>query len=167
MKNSNIRMLFLLAPLLFVFSTHSFASDIKYPKGWKNWPISASGVIPAKNAKLPPDLPLIVKKTFQTYNWVNNGKGSAYNLRVNPKQRSYFKQKRKYKNRPTAVLELTDIKVILVTGHVLNEPQYGAYSYEGKEISSAHPSLAPKTCTNCHTGFNEACKTGICNPKSR
>lgn len=167
MKNRNILKLFLLASLLFGFSTHSFASDIKFPKDWKNWPVSSSGTIPARNAKLPADLPLIVKKTFQTYSWVNNGKGSAYNLRVSPKQRSNFKQKRKYKNRPTAVLELTDIKVILVTGHLLNEPQYGAYSYDGKDMSSAHPSLAPKACVNCHTGFGEACKTGICNPKSR
>lgn len=160
-------MLFLWATLLFGLSTFSFASDIKFPKGWESWPVSSSGTIPAKNTKLPPDLPLIVKKTFQTYNWVNNGKGSAYKLRINPRQRSYFKRKGKYKNRPTAVLELTDIKVILVTGHLLNEPQYGAYSYDGKNISSAHPSLAPKACVDCHTGFYEACKTGICNPKSR
>ncbi len=62
----------------------------------------------------------------------------------------------------TAVLELTDIKVLLVTEHLLGEAMYGVYTYDGKDITEAHPSLNTAVCTTCHTGYGEACLYGIC-----
>ena len=132
-------------------------SDAEFPKGWENWPIHHSGKILSKETAIPADLPPIVIETMKTYNWVNDGKGSAYNVRLNPAQKAGA-----YEDGPTGVLELTDIKALLVTEHLVGEPQYGAYSYDGKDISDAHPSLNPSACTTCHSGYGDACITGVC-----
>lgn len=138
-------------------------SDAEFPKGWEKWPVLSSAAIPDNQTPIPDDLPAIVKETIKTYNWVQDGKGSKYNVRVNPAHMDAYKARTKeYPDGPTAVLELTDIKALLVTEHLLGEPQYGAYSYDGKDIADAHPSLNPKTCMTCHTGYGEACVSGIC-----
>ena len=138
-------------------------SDAEFPKGWDKWPVQSSGVIPDNQTPIPDDLPAIVKETVKTYNWIQDGKGSKYNIRINPAHMDAYKARSKeYPDGPTAVLELTDIKALLVTEHLLGEPQYGAYSYDGKDIADAHPSLNPKTCMTCHTGYGEACVSGIC-----
>ncbi|WP_198264090.1 hypothetical protein [sulfur-oxidizing endosymbiont of Gigantopelta aegis] len=132
-------------------------SDAEFPKGWDSWPIHHSGTILGKETTIPTDLPPIVIETMKTYNWINDGKGSAYNLRINPDQTLGD-----YKDGPTGVLELVDIKALLVTEHLVGEPQYGVFTYDGKDISDAHPSLNPSTCTTCHTGYGDACITGVC-----
>ncbi len=139
------------------------ASDAEFPKGWESWPVVSSAAIPDNQSPIPDDLPEIVKQTVKTYNWIQDGKGSRYNVRVNPAHKdAYLKRHGEYPDGPTAVLELTDIKALLVTEHLLGEPQYGAYTFDGKDIADAHPSLAPKTCVACHTGYGEACVTGVC-----
>ncbi|HFC52904.1 MAG TPA: hypothetical protein ENJ43_00540 [Gammaproteobacteria bacterium] len=146
-----------------VWSGAYAASDAEFPKGWESWPVVGSGAIPDNKSPIPDGLPEIVKETVKTYNWIQDGKGSKYNVRVNPAHKdAYIKRHGGYPDGPTAVLELTDIKALLVTEHLLGEPQYGAYSFDGKDISEAHPSLAPKTCTTCHSGYGEACVTGVC-----
>ncbi len=138
-------------------------SDAEFPKGWDSWPVVGSGVIPDNQSPIPDDLPAIVKETIKTYNWVQDGKGSKYNVRVNPAHMDAYKARtEEYPDGPTAVLELTDIKALLVTEHLLGEAQYGAYTYDGKDIADAHPSLNPKTCKTCHTGYGEACISGVC-----
>ncbi len=132
-------------------------SDAEFPAGWDKWPIHHSGQILGKEKTLPENLPPIVVETMKTYNWINEGKGSAYHVRLNPAQKAG-----NYQDGATGVLELTDIKVLLVTEHLVGEPQYGAYTYDGKDISDAHPSLAPQTCTTCHSGYGDACITGVC-----
>lgn len=145
------------------FSSVGWAeSAAVFPKGWDTWPITHSGAIPGNKTKIPTDLPAIVKETFKTYNWIQDGKGSAYNVRVNPRQRNAQRSGKSYEDGPSAVLELTDIKVLLVTEHLLGEPQYGVFSYDGKDLSAAHPSLDPKACNNCHSGYKEICRDGIC-----
>ncbi len=149
---------YLVCLVLFGLSSIVLAeSDAEFPKGWDSWPVHHSGRILGKETAIPADLPPIVIETMKTYNWVNDGKGSAYNVRLNPAQKAGD-----YKDGPTGVLELTDIKVLLVTEHLVGEPQYGAYTYEGKDISDAHPSLNPKACTTCHTGYGDACINGVC-----
>jgi hypothetical protein len=139
------------------------ASDAPFPKDWQTWPVTHSGTILGKQAEIPANLPPIVKETMKTYNWVNDGKGSAYNVRIDPKDKAAASaRKGKFDDGDTAVLELVDIKVLLVTAHLLGEAQYGVYTYDGKEISAAHPSLAPQVCNTCHTGYGEACITGVC-----
>ncbi|HHS83659.1 MAG TPA: hypothetical protein ENK38_01880 [Gammaproteobacteria bacterium] len=138
-------------------------SDAEFPKGWESWPVLSSAAIPDNQSAIPDGLPAIVKETIKTYNWVQDGKGSKYNVRVNPAHMDAYKTRTgDYPDGPTAVLELTDIKALLVTEHLLGEPQYGAYSYDGKDLADAHPSLSPKACVACHTGYGEACVTGIC-----
>ena len=132
------------------------ASDASFPTGWETWPVLKEGAIPPKAEPVPADLPGIVQETFKTYNWVNDGKGSAYKVRLNPAHKAG-------EDGPAAVLELTDIKALLVTEHLLGEPLYGAWSYAGKDLADAHPSLAPKVCAACHSGYGEACVQGICN----
>lgn len=138
------------------------ASDAPLPKDWQSWPIHHSGAIPSNKVAISAELPPIVRETFKAYNWVRDGQGSAYNVRINPAKSPATG---KYADGPTAVLELTDIKVVFVTEHLLGEPQYGAWTFDGKDMSGAHPSLAPKACTTCHTGYGEACVTGICQKK--
>lgn len=139
------------------------ASDAPFPKDWQNWPVTHSGAIPSSATAIPADLPAIVKETVKTYNWIVDGKGSPYNVRIAPAARPIAGARNgKFGDGDTAVLELTDAKVILVTGHLLGEPQYGVYSFDGKDLAEAHPSLAPKVCTTCHSGYGEACIAGVC-----
>ena len=159
-----IRALFAMA-LFAVFSIPAAwaGSDAQFPKDWQSWPVARSGAIPSNKAAIPDTLPPIVRETFKTYNWVHDGMGTAYNVRINPAQMQAVKEgKGKFADGPTAVLELTDIKALFVTDHLLGEPQYGAYSIDGKDISGAHPSLAPKVCATCHSGYGEACRNGVC-----
>ncbi|HXW31339.1 MAG TPA: hypothetical protein VEK55_18410, partial [Xanthobacteraceae bacterium] len=108
-------------------------------------------------------LPTIVKETFKTYNWVADGKGSAYNVRLSAQAKGPAAARNgKFADGDSAVLELTDAKVLLVTSHLLGEPQYGVYGYDGKDLSGAHPSLAGKVCNTCHSGYSEACVAGVC-----
>lgn len=147
---------------LFVAGGAYAASDAPLPKDWQSWPIHHSGQITSNKTAIPADLPPIVRETLKTYNWVHDGKGTAYNVRVNPAKAGIAKAKGKYADGPTAVLELVDIKAVFVTDHLLGDPQYGAWSFDGKDLADAHPSLAPKVCTTCHSGYGEACFSGIC-----
>lgn len=157
------RFLAALALVLLSAGAAQAASDAPLPKDWQSWPILRSGVIPSNKTAIPADLPAIVRETVKTYNWVRDGQGTAYNVRVNPAQMPAVKAgKGKYADGPTAVLELVDIKAVFVTDHLLGEPQYGAWSFDGKDLSGAHPSLAPKVCQTCHSGYGEACITGVC-----
>jgi hypothetical protein len=153
-----------LVAALSTLSSGVFAgSDAAFPKDWQAWPITHSGTIPGSASVIAPDLPPIVKETFKTYNWVDDGKGSAYNVRLSPQAKGPAAARNgKFADGDSAVLELTDAKVLLVTGHLLGEPQYGVYSYDGKDLSSAHPSLAGKVCNTCHSGYSEACVAGVC-----
>lgn len=149
-----------------VISTAQAGSDAKFPKGWESWPVKSSGAIPSNKTAIAGNLPPIVQETFKTYNWTNDGKGTAYKVRVNPAQEGGYKARNgKFNDGPTAVLDLTDIKAILVTEHFLGEPVYGAFSYDGKDLSGAHGSLSPAACKKCHTGYGNACVTGVCSHK--
>ncbi len=139
------------------------ASDASFPEGWESWPVTKSGAIPSNDTAIPAGLPPIVQETIKTYNWVQDGKGTAYNVRVNPPQKkAHASRNGEFEDMSTAVLELTDIKVLLVTEHLLGEAMYGVYTYDGKDITEAHPSLNTAVCTTCHTGYGEACLYGIC-----
>ena len=110
----------------------------------------------------------IVQATIKAYNWIQDGKGSAYKIRINSAQKgAYSAGKGQYADTVTAVLELTDIKVLLTTEHLLGQPQYGVYTYDRKDISDAHPSLKMQTCTTCHSGYGEACIAGVCSRKAQ
>ncbi|MGK7345186.1 MAG: hypothetical protein ACNS63_05195 [Candidatus Nitrospinota bacterium M3_3B_026] len=154
----------LLAVFSLAVSSNAFAgSNAEFPKGWESWPIAGKGAIPDNKSPIPSDAPAIVQETIKTYNWINDGKGSPYYVRIHPdKKDAAAARKGQFDDGPTAVLELTDIKVILVTEHLIGEPQYGAYTYDGKDMADAHPSLAPKTCADCHSGYGEACVNGVC-----
>lgn len=149
---------FLSLLLLTIISSTALAeSDAEFPNGWESWPIHHSGTILGKETAIPTNLPPIVIETMKTYNWVNDGKGTAYNLRLNPSQKVGD-----YQDGPIGILELIDIKVLFVTDHLIGEPQYGVYSYDGEDISGAHPTLKAETCTTCHSGYGDACIAGIC-----
>jgi hypothetical protein len=153
----------LVAALSTLTSSAFAGSDAPFPKNWRSWPVTHSGTIPGSATEIAPDLPPIVKETFKTYNWVVDGKGSAYNVRLSPEAKGPAAARNgKFPDGDTAVLELTDAKVLLVTNHLLGEPQYGVYSYDGQDLSGAHPSLAGKVCNTCHSGYREACVAGVC-----
>ncbi len=157
-----VLVLVLLAGLCSVTSARA-GSDAQLPGDWQSWPIHHSGQILANKTAIPETLPPIVRETMKAYNWINDGKGSAYNVRINPAKLPSVKDgKGKFADGPTSVLELTDIKAVFVTEHLLGDPQYGAWSFDGKDLSAAHPSLAPKFCATCHSGYGEACVAGSC-----
>lgn len=139
-------------------------SDAEFPQGWDKWPVHHSGQIFSADMALPNDLPPIVVETMKTYNWVNDGKGSRYNVRINPEKKASLGS-HEYADGSTAVLELVDIKAILVTEHLAGTEQYGAYSFDGKDLSGAHKSLAPSVCTACHSGYGDSCIAGVCTKK--
>ncbi len=139
------------------------ASEALFPEGWQDWPVVSSGTILGQSTPVPDSVPVILRETVQTYNWINDGKGSAYNVRINPAQMEAYKARSgKFADGPTGVLELVDIKALLVTDSLLGEPLYGVYTFDGTDISAAHPSLGLDTCTTCHTGYNDYCVAGIC-----
>ncbi|OGX37232.1 MAG: hypothetical protein A3D87_09405 [Omnitrophica WOR_2 bacterium RIFCSPHIGHO2_02_FULL_50_17] len=138
-------------------------SNADFPQGWEGWPIVATGSIPGNKTILQSDAPAIIKETFKTYNWIQDGQGSFYNVRVNPEQKeAYLAGKGEFADGLTAVMELVDIKVLFVTEHLLGEPQYGVYTYEGGDLmGSGHVSLERKACISCHTGFSEFFRNGV------
>lgn len=137
-------------------------SEALYPEEWRAWPVVASGTILGNAVPVPDDLPAIVRETVHTYNWLNDGQGSAYVVRLHPDKLDAFNGDRVFSDGATAVLELTDAKAILVTDHLLGSPLYGAYSYDGDDLAGAHPSLSLSTCVTCHTGYNDYCTDGVC-----
>jgi|GEM_PF-728162 len=155
----------LMTVMVLLITNQVFAeSDAEFPTGWDSWPVHHSGTILGKDTAIPDGLPPIVIETVKTYNWVQDGKGSAYNVRINPAKTAGLASY-DFGDGPTAVLELTDIKVLLVTDHLVGEEQYGVYTYDGKDISSAHPSLATQVCATCHSGYGDACVKGVCTKK--
>lgn len=154
---------------LFLNSTSAFAqSETKFPNDWKTWPVTATGTISGAETPIPANAPPILRDTLRSYNWINNGKGSAYEVRVNPAQmNTYLAHNGKFIDGPTAILVLTDINVLLVTEHLLGQPSYGVFSVEGKDITGAHPSLAPQVCRTCHTGYSDICINGVCSTKRK
>jgi len=141
-------------------------SDAAFPTGWETWPVVSSGTIPGRDTPIPADAPPIVKETVKVYNWVNDGRGTAYRARVNPAQASVHASRAgDFADGATAVLELVDIKALFVTDHLLGEPQYGVFTFDGKDITGAHPSLDAKACETCHSGYRDACYAGVCSKK--
>jgi hypothetical protein len=163
---ANIKYLFFsnfVIALVIFMSPAMAASDADFPKDWKMWPVVSVGEIPSNKATLPQDLPPIVLETIKTYNWINDGDGSKYSIRVHPEKLvSHKSHTGDFEDGPTSVLELTDIKAILVTSHLLGEPQYGVFTFDGKDISDAHHSLAPEVCQTCHSGYGDSCVAGVC-----
>ncbi len=101
-----------------------------FPPGWSNWPVVKEGRIPAKGEPLN-DLPPIVRETFKTYEWINDGQGSAYAIRFNPDKQDG----KDYGSGPTAVFHIKELGVLLVTGHLRGVASvYGVYTDNGKDI---------------------------------
>ena len=135
-----------------------------YPPHWQSWPVLKQGRIPPKGADLPADLPAIVRQTFKTYSWINEGRGSSYTIRIDPDKKGTHD----YGTGPTAVFHIHKIGVLLVTGHLRGISVYGVYTDSGKDISGSHPSLRVRVCRGCHASHGQhtsgrfGCTKGIC-----
>lgn len=154
----------LVAGVLVAMTSAVYAkSNADFPTGWETWPVIASGTIPGTEAVLPADTPAIVKETYKTYNWIQDGKGSFYNVRINPAQRdANLAGKGQYADGIIGVMELVDIKVLFVTEHLLGEPLYGVYTYDGADLMGSGPaSLEHKTCATCHSGYSQFFLKGV------
>jgi hypothetical protein len=136
-----------------------------FPTGWESWPIHHTGTIPPKGVAIPVDLPEAFQSTFRAYNWVNDGKGAAYNIRMATSIIGI--ERTALPDGPTGVLEIPAMKVLLVTEHRGGKPVYGAYSYDGADVSSAHPTISAKFCNACHISYPEVCVNGVCNLNRR
>lgn len=136
-----------------------------FPIGWDTWPIHHTGAIPPKGTAIPVDLPEAFQSTFRAYNWVNEGNGAAYNIRM--ATRVIGLDRNALPDGSTGVLELPALKVLLVTEHRGGKPIYGAYAYDGTDVSGLHPSLAAKFCNACHASYKEICVASVCNLNQR
>ncbi len=150
-------------------ASQAFAqSEAKLPGDWESWPVTAAGKLTGSDTAIPGDAPAILRDTLKAYSWLNNGKGSAYEVRVNPRAMgAYTSRDGKYSDGETAVLFLTDINALLVTEHLLGQATYGVFSADGKDIAGAHPSLAPQVCKTCHSGYSDICVGGLCSTKQK
>jgi len=155
-----------LAGLLFAPVIHAAGvmPQADFPPNWQDWPVVKEGRIPPQGASLK-NLPPIVRETFETYAWINDGQGSPYAIRMHPEKRG----DQGYGSGPTAVFEVKELGVILVTGHLRGVVSvYGIYTADGKDISGTHPSLKLNVCRGCHAshGPNSSgrfgCQKGIC-----
>jgi hypothetical protein len=155
-------------PILFiaVAGTPPRAQSVaQFPTGWDGWPIHHAGTIPPKGTPIPVDLPEAFQATFRAYNWVNDGKGALYNIRM--ATRIIGLDREALPDGATGVLELPELKVLLVTEHRDGKPLYGAYAYDGTDVSGLHPSLAAKFCNACHAPYKKIYVAGVCNLNRR
>lgn len=145
-------------------AAHAAIPEAAYPPDWRSWPVVKEGRIPAQDESLA-DLPPIVRQTFRTYSWVNDGRGSPYAIRMHPDK----KGGKDYGSGPTAVFQIKELGVIFVTGHLRGVVSvYGVYTADGKDLSGSHPSLKTKVCRSCHASRGPhssgkfGCVKGIC-----
>ncbi len=140
-------------------------SVAEFPSGWETWPIHHTGVIPPKGTAIPEDLHQAFQSTFRAYNWLNDGKGAAYRVRMATP--IIGAERTSVPDGPTGVLEVPALKILLVTEHRDGKPVYGAYAFDGTDLSNAHPTVAAKFCNACHESYPDVCVNGICNLNRR
>ncbi|MEO1336410.1 MAG: hypothetical protein AAFV29_12240 [Myxococcota bacterium] len=137
-------------------------SSADYPKDWATWPKIKQTYIPGAETPLPPGIPPLFVETIKTYNWINGGKGTRLDIYVNPKVLDQYKTHGPYPDGVTAVGVYSDVQIVFVTQHLLGEPIYGTFDFEGRDLAGAHPSFSPTICSRCHAGYAEICKGGTC-----
>lgn len=152
--------------LFFSFGLTTFdvyaSSDVEFPAGWEDWPIISTGVIPGSEEPVSRDLPKIIQETYKTYNWINDGKGSVYNVRVHPdKMEEVMSDTKDFSDGVVAIIEFTEIKVFFVTEILLGDALYGIYTFDGTDMEGAHESLKKKTCIICHTSYVDFFESGV------
>lgn len=153
------------AVLMFASSAGRADSVAAFPTGWETWPVHHTGAIPPKGTVVPTDLHEAFQSTFRAYNWLNEGKGAAYNIRMATPIIGI--ERNALPDGLTGVLELPAQKILLVTEHRGGKPVYGAYGYDGTDLSGAHPTVAAKFCNACHASYPDVCVNGVCNLNQR
>lgn len=136
-----------------------------FPTGWETWLVHHTGVIPPKGAVIPADLHEAFQSTFRAYNWLNDGKGAGYVIRMAPSIIGV--DRAALPDGVTGVLEIPALKFLLVTEHRGGKPVYGAYAFDGTDISTAHPTVSAKFCNACHGSYPDVCVNGVCNLNRR
>jgi hypothetical protein len=156
----------LLFSLMMIVSVSARAESVAgFPTGWESWPIHHTGTIPPKGTVVPVDLPEAFQSTFRAYNWVNEGGGAAYNVRMATPVIGI--ERNALPDGLTGVLEIPVMKILLVTEHREGKPVYGAYGYDGADLSGAHPTVSAKFCNACHESYPKVCVNGVCNINRR
>ncbi len=155
----------LVIAVVFVAGPVRAQSVADFPTGWETWPEHHSGSIPPKGAAIPKDLHEAFQSTFRAYNWLNDGKGAGYVIRMAPSIIGV--EREKLPDGPTGVLEIPSLGFLLVTEHRDGKPVYGAYTFEGADISTAHPTVSAKFCNACHDSYPDVCVNGVCNLNRR
>lgn len=153
------------AVMMMVSGVARAQSVANFPSGWDSWPIHHSGAIPSRGTAIPSDLHQAFQSTFRAYNWVNDGKGAPYNIRMATPVIGV--EREALPDGMTGVLELPTLKILLVTEHRGGKPVYGAYAFDGTDLSKAHPTVAAKFCNACHESYPDVCVNGVCNLNQR
>ena len=157
--------------IFFIFAVVSiFAkSECEFPSDFKNYvkvdtPLAAiGGALPPCNADVS-KLPKIYQETVMTYCAIRAEGPGKVEILVKPSALEAFKKRNgQFKDGDTLVMWLKDLKVIFVTTYKNNKPLYGAFTEDGKDVTSKIGSgLHPKDCRTCHSGYSAFCVNGQC-----
>lgn len=146
-----------------VFSTHLAAGSIaSFPAEYTKWILVKESFIPGKDVELPEDTALILQETVRTYNWINKGQGTKFNIYVPENKLGAYSAHGPYEDGPTAVGIFEGSDIIFVIEHLIGDPVYGTYDREGNDISTHHPSFNIDVCIRCHTENSAVCGNGTC-----
>lgn len=153
--------------LFFLASTANAASEAPFPADWQKWnsvstTLTKIGALPGCDANVS-SLPPIYQETVATYCNVKQGGPGKVAVLVNPAAKAgYDARNGKMPEGPAMILHLKEMKVLFVTGYKGGKAQYGIYTEDGKDISTASGPLSVETCRTCHTGYTSFCVNGQC-----
>jgi hypothetical protein len=137
------------------------------PADWKSWtsmttPLATIGALPGCSAdvsKLPP----IYQKTVQTYCNVKPEGPGKVDILVKPDAVDTYKARTgKFKDGPTMILHLKDLKALFLTSYKNGAPVYSVHKEDGTDITAPSGAMSSAACVECHTGYAAFCTNGQC-----
>ena len=153
--------------VIFWVASANAASEVQFPENWQKWDsvsttLTKIGTLPGCDANVD-TLPPIYQETVATYCSLRQGGPGKVAILVNPAYKSsYAARNGKLADGVAMILHLKGMKVLFVTGYKGGKAQYGAYTENGKDISTASGSLSVEMCRTCHTGYTSFCINGQC-----
>lgn len=153
-----------------MFTATSFLTyAVDFPKDYKSWtsattPLSKIGALPGCDADVS-TLPAIYRETVKKYCSIKPGGPGKVAILVKPSVTANYKSRSasgKFPDGSNMILHLKDLKVLFVTAHKDNQPEYAVFKEDGTEITKPSGNLSAQACITCHTGYQAFCVNGQC-----